>query len=707
MSPDHKPQSDSSQPKVTRLPEGPAPDANLALVSLMAKVVSVLAVSLSLYQLWTAGLIALSAMVQRSVHLAAILALTFLLRPAFAGARKDKLNFWFFLDVLLALLAFYCSFYIVYNLDEIFARQGDWSSMDLYVSMVGIILVMEACRRVIGNIMTGICLVAILYAYVGHGDFVPDLLAHKGYSIERIATTLWLTTEGVFGVPIYVAATFVFIFVLFGAFLESTGGGQFFIDIAYALTGRFSGGPAKTAVIASGFMGSVSGSAVGNVVATGSFTIPMMKKVGYRPHVAGAIEAAASTGGQLMPPIMGAGAFLMAEFTNTSYLVIIKIALVPAVLYYLTVLLFVHFEAKKYGLVGQSKENLPRMGATLLEGLHFLIPVGILVAALVMNYSPMMSGFVAVISIFATSVLANAVKTAYRNSQLPAASEERVGAGRFAASEFKGLLNALEKGARNAIMVSVACAAAGIIVGMVGLTGMGLKFSSLVLELSFGVKVLAILLIGAASLVLGMGLPVTASYIVLATLAGPALLDMGVPLLVTHMIVFWYSQDANVTPPVSLASFAGAGVAGANPMRTAFTSWKLAKGLYIIPIVMAYRPLLGMGPHYELWHWEVGMTMLTTGLGLVGFAAALERYLIRRATWLETVLLVLGSAAMFWPDIKLPPGGVWFLPGVSDIPIWSLDAVGLALFALVVILQIVHKPAGLRPLPHQAASGAA
>jgi TRAP-type uncharacterized transport system fused permease subunit len=208
----------------------------------------------------------------------------------------------------------------------------------------------------------------------------------------------------------------------------------------------------------------------------------------------------------------------------------------------------------------------------------------------------------------------------------------------------------LEKGARNAVMVSVACAAAGIIVGMVTLTGMGLKFSSLVIDLSFGIEALAILLIGAASLVLGMGLPVTASYIVLATLAGPALLDMGVPLLVTHMIVFWYSQDANVTPPVSLASFAGAGVAGANPMRTAFTSWKLAKGLYIIPLIMAYRPLLGMGENYELLHWGVVFAMVTTSLGLVAFTSALERYFIRRATWLETGLFTVGAAGLFWPQ---------------------------------------------------------
>ena len=617
-------------------------------MTVTAKIVMVLAVSLSLFQLYTAGITAMTALVLRSIHLGAILSLTFLLKAPFSGARKDKLSIWFVLDWILLGAAVYCVAYININLTAIFERQGDWFTSDVVVSVIGTLLVIEACRRVIGNVMTGICLTAILYAMFG--PYMPELIIHKGYSIERIATTLWLTTEGVFGLPIGVAATFVFVFVLFGAFLEVTGGGNFFIDLAYAMTGRFSGGPAKTAVVASGFMGSISGSAVGNVVATGSFTIPMMKKVGYRPHVAAAIEAAASTGGQLMPPIMGAGAFLMAEFTNTSYLTIVKVALIPAIMYYLTVLIFVHYEAKKYGLKGQPRETLPKVGLVLKGGLHFLIPVGILIYVLVQNYSPMMSGFVAVMSILGTSLLANTVKWMVIDNTSRANPLQRLSFFQFGLAEARQIRNALEKGAVSAIMVSVACAAAGIIVGMVTLTGMGLKFSSLVIDLSFGIKVLAILLIGAASLVLGMGLPVTASYIVLATLAGPALLDLGVPVMVAHMIVFWYSQDANVTPPVSLASFAAAGVAGANPMRTAFVSWKLAKGLYIIPIVMAYRPLLGMGKNYELLHWEVGITMITTTLGLVAFASTLERYFLRKATWPETLLFFTAAAGLVWPE---------------------------------------------------------
>ncbi len=615
-------------------------DANQTLMKITAWIIMAIAVSLSLYQLYTAGVAALTALVQRSIHLGAILSLTFLLKPAFSKLRKDKFSFALFCDWILVALSIYCTFYICNNLTAIFERQGDWLVQDRIVSVIGTLLVLEACRRVIGFVMTSICAISIAYAMFG--PYMPELIIHKGYSIERIATTLWLTTEGIFGLPIGVAATFVFVFVLFGAILETTGGGAFFIDLAYALTGRFSGGPAKAAVVASGFMGSISGSAVGNVVATGSFTIPMMKKVGYRAHVAGAIEAAASTGGQLMPPIMGAGAFLMAEFTNTSYLTIIKVALVPAIMYYLTVLIFVHYEAKKFGLKGQPKENLPRFMTVIKNGLHFIIPVLILIYVLVSNYSPMMAGFIAVVSTLSISILANFIRWVVNGKK----EESLI---RFGMKEFKLIIKALENGAKNAVMVSVACAAAGIIVGMVSLTGMGLKFSSLVIDLSYGIKVLAILLIGAASLVLGMGLPVTASYIVLATLAGPALLDMGVPIMVAHMIVFWYSQDANVTPPVSLASFAGAGIAKANPMKTALVSWKLAKGLYIIPIIMAYRPLLGMGADYELFHWEVLLTMATTTLGLVAFASAIERYFFRKATLVETLLFWLAALGLFWP----------------------------------------------------------
>ena len=584
------------------------------------KVVAVIGIGLSLFELYTAGIIAMTAMRHRSIFLTSILVIAFLTRPLYKGARRDRLNGALCVDLILVAMSVAVGAYIFIDLNGIFDRQGDWSQWDITVGIVLVLLVLEATRRVIGLNLTCIASGFLLFGYFG--PYMPDILVHKGYSIERMATTLSLTTEGIFGLPTGVAATFVFIFILFGSFLEKTGAGNFFIDMAYSITGRFSGGPAKTAVVASGFMGSVAGSAIANVVATGSFTIPMMKKIGYRPHVAAAVEAAASTGGQLMPPIMGAGAFLMAEFTQTPYLEIIKIAFIPALLYFFSVILFVHLEAQKEGIWGQPKEVLPRMGKTIKKGIHFIIPVGILITVLVMNYSPMMAGFIAILAIYFTALLR-------KDSRISITT----------------LLKTLEQGARNAVVVGVACAAAGIIVGVVNLTGTGLRFSSLIVSLSQGIPLLALGLIAVTSLLLGMGLPVTASYIVLVILAGPALMDLGIPLLTAHMIVFWYSQDANITPPVALESFAASGIAGSSPMRTAFTSWKLAKGLYIIPIVMAYHPLLLNGTTGE-----VVQTVIFCTIAITAYVICLERYFLVPLTWVETILYGGAATALIWAN---------------------------------------------------------
>ena len=608
----------------------------------LAQVIAAIGIALSLFQLYTAGITAMTAMRHRSVFLAAILVMTFLIKPLYKGARKDRLNWALIIDMVLVVITVAIGAYIFIDLDGIFERQGDWSPWDFRVGVSLVLLVLEATRRVIGLNLTVIAVAALLFGYFG--PYMPELIIHKGYSVERIATTLSLTTEGIFGLPLGVASTFVFIFILFGAFLDKTGAGNFFINLSYSITGRFSGGPAKTAVVASGFMGSVAGSAVANVVATGSFTIPMMKKIGYRSHVAAAVGAAASTGGQLMPPIMGAGAFLMAEFTQTPYLEIIKIAFIPAVLYFFSVILFVHFEAQKNGIWGLPKDQLPNMMEALKNGIHFIIPVAILVAVLLMNYSPMMAGFVAVLAVYFTALLRKSSRIS-----------------------FATLLNTLEQGARNAITVAVACAAAGIIVGIVNLTGTGLRFSSLIVSLSGGVPLFALFLVAFTSLLLGMGLPVTASYIVLIILAGPGLMDLGLPLLTAHMIVFWYSQDANVTPPVALESFAASGIAGSSPMKTAFTSWKLAKGLYIIPIVMAYHPLLLNGPKNE-----VILTVVMTVFAIIAFVACMERYFLTHMNWPETIAWGVAPIALIWADRMIN---------------WT----GLGLFCLVVAIQIVKR----------------
>ncbi len=609
---------------------------------IIAKSLAVIGVALSLFQLYTAGLVAMTAMRHRSVFLTCILVMAFLIKPLYKGARKDRFNGALVVDLILATAAIAVGAYIFIDLQGIFERQGDWSRWDFAVGIALVVLVLEATRRVIGYNLMIIAGAALLFGYFG--PYMPELVVHKGYSIERIATTLSLTTEGIFGLPLGVASTFVFIFILFGAFLDKTGAGKFFIDLSYSITGRFSGGPAKTAVIASGFMGSVAGSAVANVVATGSFTIPMMKKIGYRKHVAAAVEAAASTGGQLMPPIMGAGAFLMAEFTQTPYLEIIKIAFIPAVLYFFSVILFVHFEAQKQGIWGLSKEELPRLGETVKNGIHFIIPVAILVTVLILNYSPMMAGFIAILAVYFTAMVR-------RQSRI----------------SFRTLLNTLEQGAHNAVMVAVACAAAGIIVGMVNLTGTGLRFSSLIVSLSQGIPLLALLLVALTSLLLGMGLPVTASYIVLIILAGPGLMDLGIPLLTAHMIVFWYSQDANVTPPVALESFAASGIAGSSPMKTAFTSWKLAKGIYIIPIIMAYHPLLLNGTSSEVF-----LTIVLSTLAIIAFVVCLERYFLTALGWPETILQGAAAIMMIWAGR-------------------TINYAGIGLFLVLVIFQIFKR----------------
>ena len=609
----------------------------------IAMVVALVGIGLSVFQLYTAGIVAMTAMRHRSVFLGCILVLAFLTKPLYKGARKDRLSVALVVDLLLAALSVAVMAYIFIDLDGIFERQGDWSRLDFAVGVTVVLLVLEATRRVIGINLMAIAILFLLFGYFG--PYMPEIIIHKGYSIDRMATTLSLTTEGIFGLPTGVASTFVFIFILFGAFLAETGAGTFFINLSYSITGRYSGGPAKTAVIASGFMGSVAGSAVANVVATGSFTIPMMKKIGYKPRVAAAVEAAASTGGQLMPPIMGAGAFLMAEFTQTPYLEIIKIAFIPAVLYFFSVILFVHFEAQKEGIWGLPKEQLPKLGETIKQGLHFLIPVAILIVVLVMNYSPMMAGFIAIISLYLTAFLRK---------------ESRI--------SFKGLLKTLEQGARNAVVVAVACAAAGIIVGVVNLTGTGLRFSSLIVSLSQGIPLLALALVAFTSLLLGMGLPVTASYIVLVILAGPGLMELGIPLLTAHMIVFWYSQDANVTPPVALESYAASGIAGSNPMETALTSWKLAKGLYIMPVIMAYHPPFLLNGTF----WQIVQVMIFAVCAIIAFVACMERFFLIRMTWFETILWTISALMLVWNNT-------------------GVNYAGLLLFASLILFQVFQK----------------
>ncbi|PXY00177.1 TRAP transporter permease [Halomonas sp. LBP4] len=646
--------SDSPTPPVT-VPGGNAiqPRPILWLITLVA-------VGLSLFQLYAAGIQPLGLFYQRSIHLMLIMMLAFLIFPVF-GTKRARGALGGVIDAVFFAGALITGGYLVIYLDEIIGRAGFWSQTDIVVGCIATVTVLEASRRAVGLGMTLIGAVAILYAFAGPrgelpwlGQFLPGILEHRGYNIDRVVGQLYLGQEGIFGLPLGVAATFIFVFVLFGAFLESTGAGKFFIDMAYAATGRQRGGPAKAAVLASAGMGSISGSAIANVVTTGAFTIPLMKRLGYKPHQAGGIEAAASTGGQIMPPLMGAGAFLIAEYTGVPYLEVVKVSILPAIMYFATVYLFVHIIALKQGMQGMARSELPQMRQVMRDGWHFLLPLGVLVWLLAMHMSPMRVGFYAVITMVVVAVLRYTVWFLFvaptqGQPVTPAAI------GRVVRAGIVKLVEGLELGARNAVAVSMACAVAGIIVGVVGLTGLGLKFSAMMMAFSGGNIILALVMVLLASLVLGMGLPVTASYIVLIVLVGPALTaEFGIPLLIAHLVVFWYSQDSNVTPPIALAGFAGAAIAGSKPMETGFQAWKFAKGLYLIPVFMVFNPEIIMGGPWPVVIWNGVIALLALG----AFAAALEGYLFMRMSWLPRIAISGAIIAVFYPDLLVEVAGV-------------------------------------------------
>ncbi|MCQ0092827.1 TRAP transporter permease [Roseovarius sp. M141] len=621
-------------------------------------VIAAVGIALSLFQLYAAGIQPLGLFYQRSIHLSFIMVLAFLMFPV-TGKRQRGAIAWG-IDVVFLTAAIASGAYIVINLNEIFARAGFWSQTDIWMGIVTTLVVLEAARRSIGLGMTLIGVVAIVYGLAGPrgalpavGEWLPGILEHRGNSFDRLVGQLYLGQEGIYGLPLGVAATYIFVFVLFGAFLEVTGAGKFFIDLAYAATGRKAGGPAKAAVLASAGMGSISGSAIANVVTTGAFTIPLMKKLGYRPAQAGGIEAAASTGGQITPPLMGAGAFLISEYTRVPYIDIVMVSIFPAILYLGTVYLFVHLVAMKAGMKGMPRADLPVVRDVLKAGWQFIVPLGVLIWLLVNNLSPMRVGFWAIVSVVAVALIRAMIELVWLEPQR-GTSLTRARATAAARRGIEILGQALALGARNAVAVTMACAVAGIIVGVVGLTGLGLKFSSMMVAFSGGNLVLALILVLLASLVLGMGLPVTAAYIVLIVLVGPALSsEFGMPLLIAHLVVFWYSQDSNVTPPIALAGFAGAAIAGSKPLETSLQAWKFAKGLYLIPLFMVYNPEIIMGGPvpYVIYSGAIAV------IALVGFAAALEGWLFTRMGWISRALIVPATIAVFHPDFFIETGG--------------------------------------------------
>ena len=610
---------------------------------LMAKFVSALAITFSIFQLYTATFGVLDAQLQRAVHLGFGLALVYLLYPSRKRWSRTKVHP---LDVVLAILGAASPAYIVLEYQQLVLRSGTVTTSDLAVGLIGILLVVEATRRVVGIPMVTVVLCFIAYAFAG--PYMPGVLAHRGLTLNQLVGHLYFTTEGIFGIPLGVSSTFIFLFILFGAYLESTGLGKFFIDLANSIAGWASGGPAKVAVLSSGLMGTVSGSSVANVVGTGSLTIPMMKKLGYHKNFAGAVEAAASTGGQLMPPVMGAAAFLMAEFVGVPYIDIAKAAVVPALLYFTGVWFGVHFEAKRSNLKGLPREQLPKFGRLFIERGHLALPLVVIVYLLVSGYTPMRAALVAIV----LSIVCSALRKSTRMKPIE-------------------IVRGLDKGARNVLSVLVACASAGIVIGVVTKTGVGLKLASGLLALSGGLLLPTLFFTMITAIVLGMGVPTTANYVITSTIAAPAIIQMGVPVLAAHMFVFYFGIIADVTPPVALAAFAGAGIAGGNALKTGINASKLAIAAFIIPYMFVLSPVILM---VDATIGNVLLATVTAIIGMVALSSALIGYLVDNCRAYERIILIAGGLMMIKPGMLT-------------------DIAGFVLFALVLVSQWQRKKA--------------
>jgi TRAP transporter 4TM/12TM fusion protein len=518
----------------------------------------------------------------------------------------------------LALLVLTTSLYLVFFEDALHQRNEVPVLADLIFAGLAVLLALELARRTTGVVIPLLSLAAVTYI-LWWGNYISGVFHFRGLPLSRVLYRMYFTSEGMFGLTASISSTYVFLFILFGAFLLKSGAGDFIINLSRILTGRLTGGPALVAVLGSSLMGTISGSAVANVVSTGSITIPMMKRAGFKPRLAGAIEATASTGGQLMPPIMGAGAFVMAEYTQIPYTTIIAVSFLPAILYYAALGFSVVLEAKRDNIRGLTDDG-PTLKETLRDGGHFFIPLGVLLWMLVKGYTPTYAAGISIAAVVASSWLSKSHRMGPRK-----------------------IYEALEAGTRNVLSTGILLVTAGLIIGAIFMTGASVTFSYLIVELSGGHLLPALILITLASLVLGMGLPVTAAYIMVAVLAAPALTQMGVTLLAAHLIIFWLSQDSNVTPPVCLAAFAGAAIAGSPPMATGFTAWRLAKALYIVPLLFAYTPLPD-GPFLE----QID-TFVFGLLGFFTFAAGVTGYVSRPLNYTERSVLFALTFFLFWP----------------------------------------------------------
>ena len=603
-----------------------------------AKLVTFLCVAFSCFHMYTAGFGLLPAQHQGAVHLAFTLFLTIAFYPMTNKAGKNTIP-WH--DFILAAVGVSASMYLVLNYHNLIHRAGLPTTMDLLMGFFLILLVLEATRRISNPVLPILAIIALLYCHFGAS--LPFGMGHRGFSISRIVNHMYLGTEGVFGVPLEVSSTFVFMFILFGCVLEKTGIGKFIIDLALALAGWATGGPAKVAVIASGIMGTVSGSSVANVCTTGMFTIPLMKSVGYRPHFAGAVEAAASTGGQIMPPIMGAGAFIMAQFLGWPYIKVAIAATIPALLYYTAVLIQVHLEARRLGLKGIARENLPSVWHLLKTRGYLLIPLGAIIYFLVSGYTPLMAAFWGILV---------CIPLSWINKETRLTPQK--------------LWEAFEAGGRSALSVACACACVGLIVGTGTLSGLALRIANGIVSLSGGLLLPTLLLTMCASILLGIGLPTTANFIVTSTMAAPALKMLGVPDIAAYMFVFYFGIAADLTPPVALAAYAGAGIARADPFVTGLNAAKLAIAGFIVPYIYVYNPIL-------LLQGDAGMLAMIQAVAsaLIGVfllaIGAVGHYKGRLAWWLR-ILAIAAALGLLDPGTLTDVFGII---GLACIHIWQ------------------------------------
>ncbi len=584
-------------------------------------IVSIVAISMSLFHIYTAIFGIFESIIQRSAHLAFALMLVFAIyKPAAKMTKSNKIP-WY--DWILIVVSAVVYSYFVFNGQDIQARMTyiePLSPMQITFGVIAGLVLIEATRRVIGNVLMIIILAFLAYGFFG--QYLPGGFAHSGFSLQWIIDHQFYTTSGVFSTPLGVSATFIFLFVLFGKFLEISGAGKFFIDLSVAAMGKYRGGPAKVAVVASATMAMISGSAVANAVTTGPFTIPLMKKTGYKPEFAGAVESTASAAGQISPPIMGASAFIIASYLGVPYIEIAIAAIIPAVLYYIGVFMQVDYRAQRLGLHGLNKDELDSTWEVFKKGFIFFFPLIVIIVMLSMGSSPMRAGLFAI----GASILVALIN-------------------RVAKMDFKSIVKALDLGARASLETAIACAASGLIIGVIGFTGIGLQFSSMIIKISGGHLLITLFLTMITSIILGMGLPTVAAYIVQVPLTIPALIELGVSPLAAHFFVFYFAAISAITPPVALAPFAVAGIAGSDPMRTAVQAVKLGIAAFIVPYAFVYGEALLMNGNVV----DIIITSITAIIGIIGVAAALEGWLLRHSLWYERILLFIGGVMMIDP----------------------------------------------------------